>query len=243
MKLILILFTLLASCYLQAKEVLPELKIKKISEDVFLHQSFQKTEDFGVVGSNGLIIIEDNKAFIVDTPWSIKDTQKLINWIAEKGYKPTGSISTHSHEDRTAGIKWLNEHLIPTYASELTNELLAKKGKTIAKNTFTFPEYQLNNNMMKVYYPGGGHTIDNIVIWLPKSKILFGGCLVRSIDSKGLGYTGEASIAQWANSVNNVLSKYSEAEIVIPGHGKLGDTHLLIHTKTLAESASANSKF
>lgn len=91
--------------------------------------------------------------------------------------------------------------------------------------------------MLEAFYPGGGHTIDNIVVWLPKSKILFGGCLVRSLESKSLGYVGEAHIEQWSDSVKRVLAKYSEAKLVIPGHGKFGDIELLNHTEKLAEEA------
>lgn len=234
MKLLLILFALLTISCVMANELVPELKINKISEGVYLHKSFHKTESFGVVSSNGLIVIDKNKAFILDTPWSTKDTKKLVNWIKQNGYEPTGSLSTHSHEDRTAGIRWLNDHFIPTYASKLTNELLKKQGKALAKNTFTFPQYQLNNNIMEVFYPGGGHTIDNVVVWLPKSNILFGGCFIKNLHSIDLGYTGEALIEQWAISVDKVLSKYPQAKTVIPGHGKSGDIRLLTHTKQLA---------
>ena len=75
----------------------------------------------------------------------------------------------------------------------------------------------------------------------PKLKVLFGGCFTRSIESKGLGYTGEAYIEQWPKSAESVLLKYPEARLVIPGHGKIGDLALLMHTKTLAEAASNKS--
>ena len=73
-------------------------------------------------------------------------------------------------------------------------------------------------------------------MWLPQSKILFGGCLVKSLQSKTLGYTGDASIEQWPHSVEKVHLKYSEAKLVVPGHGKYGDIQLLEHTKKLAEA-------
>ena len=237
MRLFLILFIVISTSYAYADSVLPELKIKKINDNVYIHKSFHKTESFGVVSSNGLIVIEEGKAFIVDTPWSIEDTEKLIHWIKQSGYEPIGSISTHSHDDRTTGIEWLNNHSVPTYASVLTNKILANKGKALAKNTFTQSEFQIESGLIEAFYPGAGHTIDNIVIWLPKSKLLFGGCFVKSLHSKNLGYTGEASIEQWPASIDKVLLKYPQAETIIPGHGKSGDIHLLTHTKNLAQSA------
>ena len=241
MKVLLAIFTWLFIIDVYADEQLLNLEIIGIYQDVYLHKSYSRVDGFGLVSSNGLIVIKDKRAFLIDTPWSIGDTKKLISWIQEKGYVLVGSISTHSHEDRTAGINWLNSQSIPTYASRLTNDLLKKEGKELALNTIDKSEIELFGGNVEVFYPGGGHTIDNLVVWLPKPKILFGGCFVRSLESKSLGYTGEAAIDKWPDSVGNVLLKYPEAKIVVPGHGKLGDIRLLQHTKKLAESASNKS--
>ena len=223
-----------------ATEKLPDLAIEEIQENVYLHKSFSRVEGFGLVSSNGLIVVDDGKAFIVDTPWSEEDTVKLAKWIDDKNYELVGSISTHSHEDRTAGIRWLNERSVSTYASSLTNEALKKESKELAKYSIGDTEL-LAGDQIEAFYPGGGHSIDNIVVWLPHSKILFGGCLVRSLASKSLGYTGEAYIEQWASSVEKVLLRYPGANIVVPGHGKMGGIKLLKHTKQLAQLASNKS--
>jgi len=231
----------LFSCSLIAEENTPEIKIQEIDKNVFLHKSYRNIKGFGLVGSNGLVVVNDADAFIIDTPWSDQDTEKLVVWIRENNYKLLGSISTHSHDDRTAGIKWLNNNSIPTYAATLTNTILVGENKEPARHTLEGNESVLANGLLEVFYPGGGHTIDNVVVWLPTSKILFGGCFVRSLKSKGLGYTGEAHIDQWANSVEQTLAKFPDAKIVIPGHGELGDIALLKHTKKLAEFALDSS--
>ena len=237
----LIVLMLFLSVGASSNEEIPEIKIREITDGVYLHQSFHRTDDFGVVSANGLVVVKKGKAFIVDTPWSDKDTEKLVGWILKQNYELLGSVSTHSHEDRTAGIKWLNSHSIPTYATKLTNDLLRAEKRELAKYTLNENDPTLANGLLEVFYPGGGHTIDNIVVWLPQSKVLFGGCFTRSIESKGLGYTGEAYIEQWSKSAENVLLKYPEAKLVVPGHGKIGDLALLMHTKTLAEAASNKS--
>ncbi len=217
-----------------ADSKLPNLEITQIDEGAFLHKSYSQVEGWGLVSSNGLIVVDNNSAFVVDTPWSERDTAKLVNWIKAKNYTLLGSMSTHSHEDRTAGIKWLNNHSIPTYATKLTNELLIKENKTPAIHAMSGTEFSLANGLVEVFYPGGGHTIDNVVVWLPKSNILYGGCFVRSLKSGSLGYTGEAHIEQWPKSVTKVMARYPNAKIVVPGHGSKGDTMLLTHTKALA---------
>lgn len=241
MKIFLAVFTLFFVANVFADEKIPSLVIERIQEGVYLHKSFSHVDGFGLVSSNGLVAVDGGKAFIIDTPWSERDTAKLVQWVKGKDYELLGSISTHSHEDRTAGIRWLNDHAIATYASALTNELLKKEDKELATISFEENELLPADGLIEAFYPGGGHTIDNLVVWLPKSKILFGGCLVRNLAAKSLGYTGEAHIEQWSNSVEKVLLRYPQATLVVPGHGKPGDVQLLKHTKKLAESAFRKS--
>lgn len=235
MKILNFICLFIISFTLYANDKLPPLEITEIQSGVYLHKSYNDVKGFGLVSSNGLIIIEDDKAFIVDTPWSTKDTAILVDWIKDKNYQLLGSVSTHSHEDRAAGIHWLNRQEIPTYASSLTNEILTKAGKAIANNTIQDVNAVLADGMMTTFYPGAGHAVDNIIVWLPKLKILFGGCLVKSMASKSLGYTGEAYLDKWSDSVTILQQKYSDAMLVVPGHGKPGDLKLLAHTKKLVK--------
>lgn len=216
----------------------PAMTIDEISPGVYLHQSYHKTDDFGVVSANGMVVVDNGKAFIVDTPWSDNDTEALVNWIKQHNYQLTGSVSTHSHEDRTAGIAWLNSHDIPTYATALTNQFLEAGNKALATHAITENDTKLAGGLLEVFYPGAGHTLDNVVVWLPKAKILIGGCFIRSLDAKSLGYTGEADIGQWPASVDALLAKYPDAQLVVPGHGATGDIALVKHTKALAEAAA-----
>ena len=220
-----------------AGDELPPLQIHELREGVYLHTSYQQVEGWGVVSANGLVVVENNNAFIVDTPWSENDTEALVKWIAAKQFILQGSISTHYHEDRTAGIKWLNEHAIATYATSLTNRFLQQQNKPLAQNVIQGDDAVLAEGMINVFYPGGGHTLDNVVVWLPKFNMLFGGCFIRSLDSKGLGNIADAHIDQWAGSVERVVSRFNNVQIVVPGHGEVGSAELLTHTQTLALSA------
>nr|WP_262697127.1 subclass B1 metallo-beta-lactamase GIM-3 [Serratia marcescens]BDR24829.1 beta-lactamase [Serratia marcescens] len=214
------------------------LEIRQIEKGVYLHTSFKHVEGYGLVDSNGLIVLDGNQAYIIDTPWSEEDTRLLLSWIADRGYEVAASISTHFHEDRTAGIKLLNSKSIPTYTSELTKALLLREGKPAPAYYFKGNEFTLGNGIIELYYPGPGHTEDNIVAWLPKSQILFGGCLMRSHEWESLGNVSDASISSWGDSIKNIKSKDYAIQTIVPGHGKLGKSDMLDHTIDLAESAS-----
>ncbi|MGB6151417.1 MAG: DIM/SIM/IMP family subclass B1 metallo-beta-lactamase, partial [Pricia sp.] len=209
----------------------------ELARGVYLHTSFKKIEGYGLVDSNGLIVVEIDQAYIIDTPWSEEDTKLLLSWVADKGYKAMASISTHSHDDRTAGIKLLNSKSIPTYTSDLTKALLVREGKHVPTHTFEGDNYIFLRGIIELYYPGAGHTEDNIVVWLPKSKILFGGCIVRSHEWESLGNVRDASISSWANSIENIKSKKYDIKTIVPGHGNVGNADILDHTYALARSA------
>lgn len=233
---VLLSFILMNPVY--ANKDLPAMVIEKIESGVYLHKSFSHVKGFGLVSSNGLVVFIKDEAYIVDTPWSESDTQKLVQWIENKNINLVASLSTHSHEDRTAGIKWLNSQSVTTYASILTNQILSKNGKDLASATIESKNNTFFEGEIETFYPGAGHAIDNIVVWLPKSRILFGGCLVKSLASKTLGYTGDASIGQWSDSVDKAGLKYPNVQFVIPGHGQYGGVELLEHTKELVEKES-----
>ena len=184
-------------------------------------------------------MIDGNNAHIIDTPWTLADTKKLTLWIKAKGLTVKTSVVTHFHQDASGGLPFLNNLSIKTYATKLTNKLLTLKkrensNKEIVNNTFT-----LVDGLIEIFYPGAGHTQDNIVIWLPKAKMLFGGCFVKNLNSTSLGYTGDASVKDWPKSIQRVINKYPNIEVVIPGHGKIGDLSLLKHTEQLALSVKA----
>ena len=88
----------------------------------------------------------------------------------------------------------------------------------------------IGKEIIEVYFPGESHSIDNLVVYLNNRKILFGGCMIKSLESKGPGFTDDANMEEWPKSVKKVLNKYKNARIVVPGHGNWGDTKLLKHT-------------
>jgi len=215
------------------------MEIQEISAGVYMHTSYLNIPEYGFYPSNGLVVIHEGEAYIIDTPWSDADTPILTSWIEDSGYLLKGSLSTHYHEDRSSGIGHLNALSVATYAHALTNHFLESENSEAAAFAFNGSDFSMLDGVIEAYYPGAGHTEDNIVIWLPKSELLFGGCLIRGLGSQGLGNTADASVQAWAGSVQNVIDKYPNVKVVIPGHGKLGNSELLLHTKKIAMRAIA----
>jgi metallo-beta-lactamase class B len=75
--------------------------------------------------------------------------------------------------------------------------------------------------------------MDNIVVWIPAEKVLFPGCLVKEVNAKGLGNTVDGDLKAYPRTIENLLQKFPDAKIVIPGHGAFGGTELITHMKEL----------
>jgi metallo-beta-lactamase class B len=213
-----------------------ELKVTRISEGVYVHTSFKELET-GLFPSNGLVIETSESVILIDTPWDIPQTKQLLKWIKENTGKPASHcVVTHSHDDRVSGIPLLAEGNTTIIAYRETAEKLAQLGYPKPKEFDGELELKTGSVRLNLFYPGEGHTSDNIVVWLPEQRILFGGCFVKSTDSKGLGNIADANLKAWPESIRNVQKKFSEPLIIVPGHQGWQSNQSLEHTLKLLKA-------
>lgn len=241
-KITIALLSLFMSFTTLAETAVKPLQFEEISNNVFLVKSYREFENSKdaeqniTIDSNSLVYIDGKDAYFIDTPWNASNMPQLMTWIKEKGLTLKKTVFTHSHEDRTGGLSYLQKHEFTTYASTLTNELLNVDNQEATSHEILGNEFVLLKNTIEIFYPGEGHTRDNLVIWLPKEKILFGGCLIRSNETNNLGWTGNANVNDWSSSAQKVLSKYPETRLIVPGHGNVGKgTGMISHTIDLAD--------
>jgi len=218
-------------CFLQtfAHNKKDSLVVSKLMANIWNYTAWAYFGDF-YYPSNGLIIKTDSGLVLIDTPVNDSLTEKLIEKFPEQ--KIILAIITHSHNDRIGGMKTLLNKNINVLCYLKTAELAARDNypnptiKLVGDDTLI----HLGNTTIEIYYPGWGHTEDNIVVWLPKDKILYGGCFIKSNDSETLGNIKDANIKEWYSSAKKIMKKFSSAKIVIPGHGEIGGKNLIKHT-------------
>lgn len=214
------------------------LTITAINDTVFLHQSSRQVEGYGAVTGNGLIVVNGAEAYLVDTPWDRDDIGVIQKWLEQRSLSLAGVIATHSHDDAGGNLDVFNQQHIPTWAHALTNEFLQEKGEQPATHMFTDSDTVLTDTI-EVFYPGPGHTLDNIVVWLPKQQVLFGGCFIRAMETNSMGYTAEGDVEQWGASAQRVLDRYRDIDTVVPGHGETGSVDMIKKTQRMAQQAAA----
>lgn len=215
----LLLFPLLLSFTLLAQNTAPSLKISHLTGDFYIYTTYNEYKG-EAVPSNSMYVLTDAGAILLDTPWDIAQCQPLLDSIRVRhGKEVVYCLSTHFHADRTAGLDFLKAKGIRTYSTCLTLDWCKREGEPQAQFCFANDTtFSIGGRRFEVFYPGAGHAPDNIVVWFPKEKILYGGCFVKSVESTGLGNLSHANPAEWAKSVKKVQRRYRRPKHIIPGH-------------------------
>ena len=214
-------------------QISEDIELIKLSEKAYVHISIMEVPPWGKVSTNGLIFIDGNEVFLFDTPWNDSQTEILVNWINNSlSAEVTTFVPGHWHADNLGGLDYLHSIEIKSYANQMTIDLAEANGMPVPQYGFVdLLELNLNGNKVYCHYFGGAHSADNIVIWIPSEEILFGGCMIRDINSTGLGNTSDAKVDEWLPTIEKVIEYFPNVKIVIPGHGEIGGIELLEHTK------------
>ena len=94
----------------------------------------------------------------------------------------------------------------------------------------------------ELFYPGAGHTADNVVAYFPAAGVLFGGCLVKSDTATTVGNVADADVDAWPQTVARVRARYPEVDRVVPGHGAVSGPAALTVTEALIAEKGPTAK-
>lgn len=223
------------------------IKIEEVSPSLYLVKSFKEVKLFAdkpaiTFDSNSFIYIDNNNkdAYLIDTPWSESDMPDLMRWLKMQKLQLKAIIVTHYHQDKAGGLGYLDKQGFETYASDMTYQLLVKDKQPTSNHRFLGGKLELLKGQIEAYYLGSGHSMDNLVVWLPKEKVLIGGCLLKSNKTNNLGWTGDADLANWYHTTNKVKAKFPQVEFIFPGHGDgAAGQSIIEHTMSLTKDVAS----
>lgn len=212
------------------------LKISHLTGDFYIFITYNLFQG-SRTPANGMYLVTKDGVVMFDSPWDTTQFQPLLDSIKLRHHKNVVlCIATHFHDDRTGGLEYYKQQGIKTFTTRKTDDLSREKGKKRAEflmdkdTVFSIGQYSF-----QTYFPGEGHTADNIVIWFEKEKILYGGCLIKTVDDTNLGNLGDANVKAYAPTIRNVQQKCKNPKYVIAGHGDNKSVKSLQHTLEMAE--------
>lgn len=180
-----------------------ELAVRQIAQDTFVvtHEP--------AFDSNILVVrLADGTVVLCSSPFDTHATRIMLRWIRDV-FAPGRmlAINTHFHPDGTAGNEAYAEAGVETYATDLTQRLLAERGAQVrdgaaaalenpalasrVRGTRIVPAartikaadgviFTTGGEAVHVIYPGPAHSPDNVVVHFPARGILFGGCMIKT---------------------------------------------------------------
>ena len=234
------------------------LTIQKVAPDAYV-----VTHEAGIAPANiAAVRMPDGSLVLASSPYDTETTRAMVRWLREAFHpKRILAINTHFHPDGTAGNEAYQEEGVETYASDLTQELIGTKATEVRRMTaravgaplrepmertrtvqaaHTFDAragltLELGGEQVQVIYPGPAHSPDNVAVFFPARRVLYGGDVVRAATA-GLGYLGDAQVDGWEAAVKKLEAL--APLVVIPGHGAPGGPELLTHTEDAARAAT-----
>lgn len=238
MRYLLLIFSFLFSficSYGQSSD--PALRISPLTGNFYIYTTYH-TYEGSRTPANGMYLVTDRGVVLFDTPWDTTQFQPLLDSIRARHNQPvTLCIATHWHSDRTEGLEYYRRQGIKTYTSEQTDELSKKNGKKRAEYLVQQDTvFTAGNYSFLFYYPGGGHTTDNMVVWFKKEKILYAGCLVKGADAANLGFLGDADVAAYYSTLKRVRKKFRKPAYIIISHSDWNNNRSLKHSIHLARA-------
>lgn len=209
---------------------------------VWVHTTYRDVQGFGRVLSNGIVVTSDGQALIVDAPWGDdpeKTTATLLTRLRADGLEVERAVFSHHHDDSVGGAPVFRRASVPMLATSRTADLMATAGLDRPDSVLEGGEawtLSVGERTVEVFDAGPGHTLDNVVVYVPHARTLYGGCLIRPGGTTSLGNTADADIERWAESVARVRDRYPDLEVVVPSHGPPGGPELLDQTIALVEN-------
>ena len=215
-----------------------DLEISQLTDNCFLHVSYYDLENAAHFPANGMVFVDHGEAIILDTPWRDEETNLLIEWIQnELDVKIIGCVVNHWHIDCMGGLKAIHRAGIASYAHEKTRQIASEKQlplpEHVFKDSLIIP---VGQKQLVCKYLGAAHTLDNIVVWQPDDKVLFAGCMVKALNWRTLGNMRDGDHEDYPITLKRVLNEFPDCNIVIPGHGRVGDRSLITHTISLCDN-------
>ena len=220
-----------------------KLKITPLTGDFYIYTTYNVYEG-NYIPAHGMYLLTEKGAILFDTPWDTTQFQPLLDSIKLKHNKNVVlCFATHWHSDRTEGLEYYKKQGIPTYTTALTDKFSRENNKKRAEFLMTTDTvFNVGQYSFEVYYPGEGHTADNIIVWFNKEKILYGGCLIKGADAENLGYLGDATISAYETTLKKVKKKCPDPKFIIVSHHDWKNINSLNHSIKLAKEFKKKNK-
>ncbi|WP_244313815.1 MBL fold metallo-hydrolase [Stappia sediminis] len=183
------------------------------------------------------VVVGDDSVLVIDAQATPAMAEKVVDKIRKVTSKPIRHLAlTHYHAVRTLGASGLEADNV--IASDLTRRMIAERGEADRKSEMgrfprlfrdaesipglTWPSFTFSSAMsvwlgkreVRLSTLGRGHTMGDIVCYVPDAGVMFAGDLV---EHRSACYCGDAHLADWPKTLDRI--KAFRPKALMPGRG------------------------
>lgn len=191
--------------------------------------------------SNTGVVIGDRGVLVVDGQATEAQAAKVLEKIRELTDKPVKSVVlTHFHADSAIGAPAFEAGEV--IASDLSRRMIEMRGAEDllvsrerdpdlfsdlpADASCVMPSMTIASSMsidlggldVRLMHLGRGHTMGDLVVWVPASGVIYAGDLVQKSASP---YCGDAHLADWPRALDRITAFRPSA--LVPGRGRVAN--------------------
>jgi len=191
--------------------------------------------------SNTGVVVGDRGVLIIDGQATPALAEKVLTKVRELTDKPVKSVVlTHFHADNTLGAAAFDPGEI--IASDLTRRMVETRGaedilvsrerdpnlfsdlpsgSSVSMPTMTIASsmtIDLGGLEVRLMHLGRGHTMGDLVVWVPESGVIYAGDLVQK---SAIPYCGDAHLADWPRALDRITAFRPTA--LVPGRGRVAN--------------------
>ncbi|MBN2071641.1 MAG: subclass B2 metallo-beta-lactamase [Candidatus Krumholzibacteriota bacterium] len=190
-------------------------------------------EDTFYARENSIVYIGSEYVTVVGATWTPETAKLLANEISKiTSSKIMEVVNTNYHPDRAGGNAYWKSSGAKVVSTQMTYDLLKSDWESVVEWTRqAIPEYpslplvlptethsgdfELQEGRVRVMYLGQSHTPDGILVYFPREKVLFGGCMLK----KHLGNMSFANLDEYPKTLEKLKDLGLDIKTIVAGHG------------------------
>ena len=221
-----------------------DLVFRQLAPNVWQHTSYLDMPGFGAVASNGLIVRDGGRVLVVDTAWTDDQTAQILNWI-KQGDQPAGRAgggdSRASGQDGRYGRAACGGDC--DLCQCVVEPACPARGDGCGATQPDFsppmagfePATAPNFGLLKVFYPGPGHTSDNITVGIDGTDIAFGGCLIKGRQPSRSAISVMPTLSTTPRQRARLVRRSLVASMIVMSHSAPDSRAAITHTARMAD--------
>jgi glyoxylase-like metal-dependent hydrolase (beta-lactamase superfamily II) len=214
--------------------------IKHMSETTVVNYDKQLTLVIGGGGNSG-IYNADSMVLVIDTKMQNGATM-LHDLVAQTaGNKPIVIVNTHVHTDHVSGNKLYNAQSIIAGGNYDKDFWIKENGKEGTPTVWVKDSMLIplgDDTAVVLNLSWSAHTQSDVVVYLQKRKMLFGGDVILNGQSPAMFAKYHADPEGYLRAFD-YLEKRFDIDKVVPGHGPIGGKEVIDNYRTFFNDMKA----